>query len=225
MIFVILECGSILLSKYIRSSSPAILEAVIAVLGSWCSASWPSNMRLLMMQYVAPSHLQHADVAHWHHCATPPCLSLFSTLSSLAPAHFWLVVVWSCLIGGRQKPWCIYYDILFCRSFCCPKRLHGVPYCAPLPTRLSYNIPPTASANFGLIVGCLDQLVATYGQGPFFLSILQWGLGWCPKQGNHQRGYLTWWCVPCMGPWGLEVPWVVGAAALLTEREGNADGG
>jgi hypothetical protein len=39
IIFIILGRGSILLLKYIRSSLPAILEAVAAVLGSWCSAS------------------------------------------------------------------------------------------------------------------------------------------------------------------------------------------
>jgi hypothetical protein len=39
IIFVILERGSILLLKYIRSGLPAILEAVIAVLGLWRSAS------------------------------------------------------------------------------------------------------------------------------------------------------------------------------------------
>jgi hypothetical protein len=39
IILVILVGGSILLLKYIRSSLPAILEAIIAVLGSWRSAS------------------------------------------------------------------------------------------------------------------------------------------------------------------------------------------
>jgi hypothetical protein len=39
IMLIILTRGSILLLNYIRSGSPAILEAVIAVLGSWRSAS------------------------------------------------------------------------------------------------------------------------------------------------------------------------------------------
>jgi hypothetical protein len=39
IILIILTRGSILLLNYIRSGSPAILEAVIAILGSWHSAS------------------------------------------------------------------------------------------------------------------------------------------------------------------------------------------
>ena len=61
--------------------------------GSWCSASWPSNTRLSMMRYVTISIPPHADVAHWHPSATPPCSSLFSVLIATLPTHFWLVVV------------------------------------------------------------------------------------------------------------------------------------
>jgi hypothetical protein len=39
IILIILEQASILLLNYVRSGSPAILEAVISVLGSWRSAS------------------------------------------------------------------------------------------------------------------------------------------------------------------------------------------
>ncbi len=93
----------------------------------------PSNVQLSRMRYIAPSHLPHADVAHWHPSATSPCLSLFSTLSPPAPAYFWLVVVWLCSIGGRWKPQCIYYNILFCRSICHPKWLGRAPYRTPPP--------------------------------------------------------------------------------------------
>jgi hypothetical protein len=143
-ILIILTCGSILLLNYIRPGLPAVLEAVIAVLGSWCSASWPSNVWSLTMRYVTPSHLPHTDVEHWYPSATPPRLSLFSTLSSPAPAHFWLVVVWLCLIGGRQKPRCIYYYIFFCHSIRHPKGLDSVPYRAPCPppaSAITYPLP------------------------------------------------------------------------------------
>ncbi len=39
IILIILERASILILNYARSGSPAILEAVISVLGSWRSAS------------------------------------------------------------------------------------------------------------------------------------------------------------------------------------------
>ncbi len=80
----------------------------------------------------------------------PPHLPIFSWL---------LCVKWS--TSGRQKLRCILYYYYFCRSIRRPKQLDGVSLRAPPPTHLRYNIPPTASANFGLIVGCLDWLAAT----------------------------------------------------------------
>ncbi len=153
--------GSILSLNYIRSGSPAILKAIIAVLGSWRSASWPSNVQLLTMQYVAPSHLPHTDVAHWHPSATPPRSFLISTLSSpRLPILGWLLHdhVWSEAAKSHNVFIIIYFSIV---PFAAPNDWTVSPTAPPPPTCLSYNIPSTASTNSRLIVGCLNQSAAT----------------------------------------------------------------
>jgi hypothetical protein len=125
---------------------------VIAVLGSWRSASWPSNMWLLTMRYVTPSHLPHADVVHWHPSATPPRLSLFATLSSPTPAHFWLVVGSKTLIGGHLRPQCIFFNYIFVNQLngqndgaVTPRTFH--------PSPMSYSIykPPRMPTSIWLL--------------------------------------------------------------------------
>jgi hypothetical protein len=93
IILIILMRGSILLLKYMRFGSSAIFEAVVVILGPWHLVSCPSKVQSLAMVYVATSLPPPADVVHWHpSAATPPRPSLFSILSSSAPACFPLVV-------------------------------------------------------------------------------------------------------------------------------------
>ncbi len=155
------------------------------------------------MRYIAPSHLPHVDVAHWHPSATPPHLSLFSTLFSTAPAHFWLVVV--CKMINQWPPKAtMHFILLIFSSFYSPPQTIGrglPPRPPPPPTNAITSplpLPPTLAS--GLIVGCLDRLVATKGRGPIFLSIFSLGLRLCPKQGNQQRCRLNRWHAPCISP-------------------------
>ncbi len=61
--------------------------------------------------------------------------------------------------GGRLRPCRIF--IFFHRSVCRPKLLEGVAPRAPPPHPLCHNIPPTASANSGLIVVSCRLTAAT----------------------------------------------------------------
>jgi hypothetical protein len=79
-----------------------------------------------------------------------PCASgsshLPSILTSVAAASFWLVVA-LIIIDRRPFKAAVYFIFyIFCRSICRPKQWDGVPPCAPPPTRLRSNIPPSASA-------------------------------------------------------------------------------
>jgi hypothetical protein len=84
-------------------------------------------------------------------------------------------------IGGRLRPWCILFYLFFCRSVCRPKQWDGVPPHGPPPHPLRYDITPIASADSRLIVGYLDQSAAYLMPRPASLSIIRWGLHWCPQ--------------------------------------------
>ena len=81
-----------MLLKYIMSGSSAIFKGVVAVLESWHSSPWPSDVQSSMMCYVATSLPPRSQIA-----------SLFSILFSSASPHFWLVVVSAIAIGGRPS--------------------------------------------------------------------------------------------------------------------------
>ncbi len=127
-----------------------------------------------MMRYVAPSHLPHADVAHWHPSATPPRLSLFSTLFSSAPTHFWLVVISKTSIGGHLRPQCIFFNYIFVDQLngqndgaVTPRTVH--PSCMSSPI---YNPPQMPTSIWSLYVFRKRQ--PPKATPPPYLYILMW---------------------------------------------------
>ncbi len=81
-----------------------------------------------------------------------PCgLQLPSFTSFVAPACFWLVVVWFSFVGGHLRPQRIFvvvFFLLICRS----KQRDNTPPHVPSRLPLLFNTPPTIDANF--LVGC-----------------------------------------------------------------------
>jgi hypothetical protein len=75
-------------------------------------------------------------------------LYLPSILLPIPTASFWLVVAFKIIVRWPFKAVVYFILYIFRPSICRPKRWDGVPRCAPPPTRLRYNIPPTASANY-----------------------------------------------------------------------------
>ncbi len=76
---------------YIRSGSPVISEAVIALLWPLAMCAMAKNIKWSsIMRYIATSlHPLLTDTVHWHPAHAPWCLIFLSVIFF---AHFWLVV-------------------------------------------------------------------------------------------------------------------------------------
>lgn len=89
-----------------------------------------------MMRYIATSLPPPADGAHWHPAPAPPPSPLFSILSSLAPNHFWLVVVSLLIHRPPSDPGYIFFA--FFALFLHRKRWEFI-----APSHLSHVLPPS----------------------------------------------------------------------------------
>ncbi len=88
----------------------------------------------------------------------PPLSILLVFLSSVMPACFWLVVAFEISIGSHLRPRHFFF---FFAQFAAPNDcMASAPHVPPRSCALS-NIPPTANANFWLVVVLSDQKMAT----------------------------------------------------------------
>ncbi len=89
-----------------------------------------------------------------------PCRSQLPPFTSfVAPACFWLVVVWFSFAYGRQRPGhfccCFFFSSWICHS----KQRDNTPLHVPPRSPLLFNAPPTIDANFWLVVVSSHQTV------------------------------------------------------------------
>ncbi len=100
---------------------------------------------------------------------SPRQLQLPSFTSFIAPACFWLVVVWFSFVGGCLRPRCIFVVVLFLRWFTAPSKETTPPHTFR-PGRLSSSMPlPLAMPTFGWLLCPSIKQRPSKAKGPSIL--------------------------------------------------------